>query len=63
MHGNVSPPLFYFSMLIPTIIRLLDIVCGLGFKLSGAVLIPVQVEFPIDDLEYLWVHTGNLAGR
>lgn len=50
-------------MLIPTIIRLLDIVCGLGFKLSGAVLIPVQVEFSVDDLEYLRVHTGNLAGR
>lgn len=50
-------------MLIPTIIRLLDIVCGLGFKLSGAVLIPVQIEFAVDNLEYLRVHTGNLAGR
>ena len=46
----------------PVSISLLNIVIRFGLKFFRRFNTPVQIEFAVDDLEYLRVYTGSLAG-
>jgi len=46
----------------PIIVRLFYIFVRLFSKFIADFLIPVQIQFPIDNFESLGVYSGNLAG-
>ena len=48
---------------IPIGIGLMNVFGCVGLEFFGGFVIPVEIEFTVDNFEGLWIYTGSLAGR